>query len=143
MRSLIEANLRRQPEDVDRLEQAKRAERVRIRGIFWGLERDLHMALGGEIVDFGWPHILHNADEIGRIGHIAVMQEKADIAFMQVVVEMIDPLGVERRRASLDAVNHVTLAEQKLRQIRAILPGYAGNECDTVVHRQATASRVA
>ena len=39
------------PEDADRLEQAQRAERVGIGGVFRGLEAHLDVALRGEIVD--------------------------------------------------------------------------------------------
>ena len=35
------------------------------------------MALGGEVIDFGRLYFLHDADEVGGIGEIAIMQKKA------------------------------------------------------------------
>ena len=39
-------------QDAHRLKQAKRAERIGIRGVFRRLEAHLHMALRREIIDF-------------------------------------------------------------------------------------------
>ena len=75
-RGLIETRLRAEIENADRLEKAKRAERVGIGGIFRRLEAHLDMALRGEIVDFVGLHFLDDADQIRRIRQIAVMQEK-------------------------------------------------------------------
>ena len=61
-------------ENADGLEQAQRAERVGIGGVFRRLERHLHVALRGEIVDLVGLRLLHDADQVGRIGHVAVMQ---------------------------------------------------------------------
>jgi hypothetical protein len=46
---------------------------------------------------------------------------------------MIDPIGIEQRRASLQTVHLVALAQQKLGQIGPILTGDAGNESNLVV----------
>ena len=53
---------------------------------------------------------------------------------MRVVIEMIDAAGVERRRAALDAVDDIALAEQKLGKIGAVLAGDAGDQCNFVGH---------
>ncbi len=90
-RGLIEARaFAHDAEDADRLEQPQRAERVGIGGVFRRLEAHLHVALGGEIVDLGRLSFLDEADEIGRIRQVAVVQEKARFAFVRVEVEMID-----------------------------------------------------
>jgi len=70
---LIETSLPFPAEDTDGLEQAQRSEPVGI-GLFRGFERDLHMGLGREIVNLVRLRFLHDADDIGRVGHIAVMQ---------------------------------------------------------------------
>ena len=74
-----------------------------------GLETHLHMALGGEIVDLVRLGFLHDADQVGRIGHVAVMQEKLRLALVRVLIEVVDAGRIERRRAPLDAVNHIAL----------------------------------
>jgi hypothetical protein len=38
---------------------------VGIRGIFRAFETDADMALGGEVVDFGGPDLLHQPDQVG------------------------------------------------------------------------------
>ena len=53
------------------------------------------MALGGEIVDLGGLHFLNDANEISRIGHIAVVQKEFYARPMGVLIKMIDALGVE------------------------------------------------
>jgi hypothetical protein len=54
------------------------------------------MALRREIIDLGRPDLLHQPDQIGRVGHVAVMQQERHVAGMAILVEMIDAGGVER-----------------------------------------------
>ena len=108
--------------------------RVGIGGVFGGLEAHLHMALGGEIVDFGRLHLLDDADQVGAVGEVAIMELEADVGLVQVAVEVIDPSGVEGRGAPLDAVDLVALAQQQFGEIGAVLSGHAGDQCDLVGH---------
>ena len=50
-RSLVEAGLALQPKEADRLQQAQRADRIDICGVFRRLEADSNMALRAEVVD--------------------------------------------------------------------------------------------
>jgi hypothetical protein len=86
------------------------------------------MALRREIIDLGRPDLLHQPDQIGRVGHVAVMQQERRVAGMAILVEMIDARGVERGRTALDAVHGVASAKQIFGQIRAVLPGDAGDQ---------------
>ena len=63
------------------------------------------MALCREIVDFVGLHLLDDANEIGRIGQITVMQLETDVLLVRVLVQMIDAIGIEGRRPALDAMN--------------------------------------
>ena len=94
-RRLIKPDFVFDPKDADGFEQAQRAERVGIRRVFGRFERDPHMALGGEIVDFRRLNFLDNANEIGRIRHVAIMQKEPDAGTVRVLVQMIDARGVE------------------------------------------------
>ena len=47
---------------------------------------------------------------------------------MRILIEVIDPGGVEAARAPLDAVHLIPLLKQQLRQVAAVLPGDAGNQ---------------
>ena len=129
-RGLIESNTLFHAEDADRLQQPQRAERVGVGGIFRRFEAYLDMALGGEIVDFRRLRFLDQPDEVGGIGHVAVVQKKFDAFDMRVLIQVVDALGVERGRAPLHAMHDIALAEQKLGQIGAILTGHAGDQGD-------------
>jgi hypothetical protein len=52
---------------------------------------------------------LDDADEIGRVGHVAIVQMKGDALLVWIMNEMVDALGIERRRAALHAVDAVAL----------------------------------
>ena len=86
------------------------------------------MALRGEIVDFGRPDLLHQADQVGRVRHVAIMQQERHVARMRILVEMVDAGGIERGRPPLDAVDGVALAEQIFGEIGAVLAGDAGDQ---------------
>ena len=88
-----------------------RAEGVDVGGVLRRVEADLHVALGGEVVDLVGPYFLHNPDQIRRIRHVPVMQEEAHFLMMRILVEMIDPVGVELAGPPLDTVDFVAFLE--------------------------------
>jgi hypothetical protein len=53
------------------------------------------------------------------------MKGELSVFVMDVLVDMIDPVGVEGRTSPFYTVDFVTFFEQQFRQIRAVLP------CDT------------
>ena len=63
-----------------------------------------------------------------------ISEVKPNPRLMWVLVQPIDPAGIERRRTALDAVNDIALLEQKIRKVGAILSGDAGNEGDFFRH---------
>ncbi len=79
------------------------------------------MALGAEIVDFVRLRFLHQADQIGGVGQVAIVQEETGAALMRIDIDVIDALGVERGRAALDAMDDIALLQQQLCQIGAVL----------------------
>ncbi len=86
------------------------------------------MGLGAEIVDFVGPHLGQDPCQVRRIGEIPVMQLEPGVAFVGVLVDVVDPLGVEERGAALDAVDLVALLEQELGQVGPVLARDAGDE---------------
>jgi hypothetical protein len=48
------------------------------------------------------------------------------------LIEMINPGGVEGRRPPLEAVDVITLLEQKFGQVGAVLTGRTGDQCDAI-----------
>src|ERR1700726_1116010 len=128
---LVESRLLFHAENPDRFQQPQHADGVGIGGIFRAFETDADMALGGEVIDLGRPDLLHQPDQVGRIRHVAIVQQERHVAGMRILVQMIDPRGVERGRPPLDAVYGIAEAEQIFGQIGAILPGDAGKESNT------------
>lgn len=86
------------------------------------------MALRGQIVDFVGLDLLDNADQVGRIGQVTVVQNQPQVRLVRVLIEMIDTIGVEQRAAAFDAVHFIAFCHQEFRQIGAVLSGNAGNE---------------
>ena len=118
------------------LKQAQRPDRVRIRRVFGGLERHLHMALRGQVVDLDRLALLNQTDQVGGIGEVAVVQEEAHVLLVRIAVEMVHPTGVEGGGAALDAVDDVALCEQELGEIGPVLARGPGYERDFVSHGQ-------
>src|SRR5262249_15635127 len=96
-RGLVEPDSLLETKDPDCFKQTQRAKRVGVCGIFRRLERDPNMALGGEIVNFDGLHFLNDANEICRIGHVAVVQKELYARPMRILIKMIDACSVERR----------------------------------------------
>ena len=65
---------------------------------------------------------------LGRVGHVAVMQDQAPVRLVRILVQVVDAIGVEQRRAALDAVHLVAFVEQKFREVGAVLAGNAGDQ---------------
>ena len=129
-RGLIETAGFLQAENADGLEDAQRAEPVGIGGIFRRLETDEHVTLRGEIIDLVGLHLLDQADEIGRIRDVAIMQKEAQVRHMRIAVEMIDAIRIDERRPPLHAMDDIAFLDEQFGQIGAILAGDAGNQCD-------------
>ena len=133
-RCLVEADLPGPVQDAQRLQQAQGAQRVGVRGVLRRLEAHLHVALGGEVVDLVRPDLLNQPDQVGRVGQVSVVQEEPPAGFMGVLVQVVDTCGVEGRGAPLHPVHHVALAEQQLREVRAVLPRHPRDQRHAARH---------
>lgn len=67
-----------------------------------------------KVVDLTRLRLLHDADEVGGVGHIAVVEEVAYTGQMWVLIQMIYPVGVDETDPALDTVHCVALIEQEL-----------------------------
>ena len=90
------------------------------------------MTLGAEVVDLVGLDLLNDADQVGRIGEIAVVEDEAsggaaEVDLMGVLVEVIDAIGVEAAGAALDAMDAIALLQQEFGEVGAVL---AGDACD-------------
>ena len=127
-RRLIKAYPALHLQDLDRVQQPESADGIGVSGVFRLQKGNCHMALGRQVIDFIGPHRLHDADEAVGIGHVAIVQKQTAFCDVRILVEMIDALCIEQRRAALDAMDFIVLAQQELRQVRTVLPGNARNE---------------
>ena len=110
---LVELRLLLQAEDADGLQQAQRAERVGVGGVLRLFEGDLDVGLRREVVDLVGLDLLDDADEVGGVGHVAVVQDEVARGHVRVLVDVVDARGVEQGGAALDAVDLVPLASRK------------------------------
>jgi hypothetical protein len=141
-RRLVKSNLVFEAKDPDRFKQTQRAKRIGICRIFRRFERDTHMALRGQIVDFGRLHFLNDANEVRGIGHVAVVQKELYARAVRILIKMINACAVERRRSPFDAVHDIAFAQQQLGEVSAVLAGRAGDQCDTVWHERIRADLI-
>ena len=125
---LINASFGCEAQDPNRLEDAKSAEGVRIGGVFRRLKTNGYMALSTKVVDLIRLHLLDDSNQVGTIGKIAIVEHKPRIAFMRVLVEVIDSGGIETTGPAFDPVHYIALLKQQLSQIAAILPSNTGNK---------------
>ena len=131
-RGLIEAGLAGRPKNADGLQETQCAERIAVGGIFGRFERHLHMGLRRKIVDFIGLALLNDANEVGRIGQIAVVQDAPGTLVLWNLADVLDTAGVERRETPLNAVDYTALRYQNLGQIGTILAGDIGDEGNLV-----------
>ena len=58
------------------------------------------MALGGQVVDFVQLDVLDDVNQVGGIGEVAVVHEEADVLFVEILIEVINPGSVRTRRGA-------------------------------------------
>ena len=87
------------------------------------------MALGRQIVHLIGLHLLQNTNQVGGIRKITIMKDKPPVGFVGSLVKMINTICIKQRGPSLDPMNLISLIQQKLRQISAVLSGYPGYQC--------------
>ena len=125
---LVEAAFLSQAEDADRFEHAQGADAVGVGGVLGLFKADGDVTLRGEVVDFVGLNLLDDADQAAGIGEVAVMQDELAVGLVRILIEVIDAVGVEERRAALDAVDLVAFVEQELGEVGAVLARDAGDQ---------------
>ena len=123
----------------DRLEQAHGAEAGDLARVLRHVEGDLDVALRAEVVDLVRVDQAQRAVERGRVGQVPVVQDQPPAGGVRVLVDVVDPPGVEGRGAPDQAVDLVALVEQELGQVRPVLPGDPGDQ--RFLHDAAPSSR--
>ena len=112
-----------EPQNPHRLQDPQRAQRIAIRGVLRALDSP-YMTLGAKVINLRL-HLLDDPNQIGAVCEVAVVKHQARSIFVRVLIEMIDPAGIEAARSPLDTMHLITLLQQQLRQIAAVLASYA------------------
>lgn len=69
---------------------------------------------------------MHQGDASAQIGQVVFDQVQIGVVLN---AQFFDAPEVDRAGAAVGAVHGVALVEQELRQVGAVLAGYAGDEC--------------
>ena len=77
------------------------------------------MALSTKVVDLVGLDLLNDADQVGAVRQVPVVQDQTRISLMRILIEVVDPARVEAAGPALDAMNDVPLLEKQLCQITA------------------------
>ena len=119
-----------QAQKADGFQQAQCADGIDICGVFGGFEAHGNVGLRAQVIYFVGADFRQQAREVGGVGQIAVMQFEAHVVNVRVLIDMVDALGIELRRAALDAVDFIAFFQQKFCQIRTVLACNAGDKGD-------------
>mmetsp|Transcript_33862 Transcript_33862/g.106059 ORF Transcript_33862/g.106059 Transcript_33862/m.106059 type:complete len:379 (+) Transcript_33862:154-1290(+) len=103
------------------LEDAENADAVSLRGVLGFLEGHLHVRLRGEVVDLVRPDLRHHGHQVRAVDHVAVVQ-------LHLVEDVVNPVGVEGRRAPDDPMYLVLLLQKELCQVGTVLARDARDE---------------
>ena len=122
-RSLVDAAGVFQTAETHSLQHAQHAGGVNIGGKLGHVKADLHVALGGKVVDFVGAHGADNGQDAHGVAEVAIVQVEVGMAF-----QVGNALTVVNGRTADDTVDIVAFFQQELCQIAAVLAGHAGDE---------------
>ena len=97
-------------------------------GVLRHLEADLYVTLRREVVHLVRLDLREESSQQRRVGHVAVVQVKVTVLVVRILVDVVEAMSVDQRRAANDAVDLVALLHQLLGEIRAVLPADAGDQ---------------
>ena len=127
-RGLVETGLLLQFQDADGLQNAQTTQGINVRRVFGALKADRHMGLGAQVVDFIGLRFLNDANQVAGVGEVAVVQLEIGVFYVRILVNVIDPLGVEGTGTAFDAVHDVAFFQEELGQIGSVLACDTGDE---------------
>lgn len=86
------------------------------------------MALCGKIVDLIGLRLLHDPQQVGRVDHIAIVENEARMCLVRILIDMFDAAGIKRRGPPLDTMHRIALAQKQFGQIGTILTSHPSNK---------------
>lgn len=97
--------------------------------VLGSVERHPNVALGSQVVNLIRLNLAQELRQDSGIGEVPIVKQEPRVVKMGIMVEVIDPLCIERGRSTDDAVNLVSFSQEKLGQVGTILTGDASNQC--------------
>lgn len=86
------------------------------------------MTLRGEIVDFIRRQTVNQIEDPFRAAQISIVQQEPCIFLVRILINVIDALRVERTGASNHSMHLISMGQEQLRQVGAVLPRDACNQ---------------
>jgi len=107
----------------DGLDDAEDADGIDVGGELGGVEADLHVTLGGEVVNLRGAHVGDDADDGHGVAEVGVVEVEVGAA-----LEVGDALAVIDGGAADDAMDVVAFVEEEFCQVGSVLAGHARDE---------------
>ena len=107
----------------DGIDDAEHADGIDIGGELGGVETDLHVALGGEVVDLRGAHVGDDADNGHGVAEVGVVEVEVGAA-----LEVGDALAVIDGGAADDAMDVIAFVEEEFGEVGAVLARDARDE---------------
>src|SRR5580700_102691 len=92
------------------------------------LETDLDMALRAKIVDLVGLHVVYEVAQLLPAGQIAIVEKKARLGIVRVIVNVIQPLRIKRAGPTDHPMHLISQREQIFGEIRTVLACDASNQ---------------
>lgn len=83
------------------------------------------MALGGEVINLIGLDGLNDPLQARGISQVTVVEKEPGIALVRVLIKVVDACRIEERRAPLQSMHLVALAQEQLHQVSPVLACYA------------------
>lgn len=106
-RSLVEFDFLFHTSSSDSIQHTKHTNTITIRSVFGHVEGNLHVTHCSQVVNFGWFHFRDDADKVGGIAQISIMQVELDSSLVTIFVDVVDATGVETRRTTDNSMDLV------------------------------------
>ena len=105
------------------LQDTEHASGIHISGKFRRIEGNLHMALRGEVINFGRLDLAHHLHEAHGIAQVAKVQVE-----VRLTLEVCNAFAEVHRRTADNAVNLVAFGQKEFREVGAVLARDASDE---------------
>ena len=126
-RCLVDAGFLRQAQQAHRFQNPQRTDTVDLGGVFRFVETHPHVRHRPEVINLVGLYFLNDADDVGRVGEVAVMEFKPYVFVVRIFIQVVDALRIEERAAALDAMDFVAFAEEEFGEVGAVLSGDSGD----------------